>query len=271
MNSEFYWVPIPGVQLEEQLPGKLVVLEGTDGVGRSTQTRMLRNWLESSGLAVYDTGLTRSNLAGRHIQEAKQGHTLGRRTQSLFYATDFADRLEMEIVPALRAGYVVLTDRYIYSLIARAAVRGVERSWVRRLYGFALKPDLVLYMEVSLEKLLPRVLASGGFDYWESGMDFLHEDDMYEAFMKYQGELLHEFGLMAEEYGFVTINADRPVKDVFTDLQAQVRAVVESMVPGQEMATEFAMPLTEIEEPVEEKRSMAEMLREFFSSLMEDR
>jgi dTMP kinase len=272
MKSEFYWVPIPGVTgLDEELPGKLIVLEGTDGVGRSTQTRMLRNWLESSGLAVYDTGLTRSNLAGRHIQEAKLGHTMGRRTQCLFYATDFADRLENEIVPALRAGYVVLTDRYIYSLIARAAVRGVESPWLRRLYGFALKPDLVLYLKISLDKLLPRVLASGGFDYWESGMDFLSANDMYEAFVAYQGMLLREFEGMEGEYAFTVVDANRPIREVFSELQVHLQTLVQGMLPGQVLSTEFAERLLEApEEPVGEKRSVTDMLRDFFSSLLED-
>jgi dTMP kinase len=272
MKAESYWVPLPGVNgLEEELPGKLIVLEGTDGVGRSTQTRMLRNWLESSGLAVYDTGLTRSNLAGRHIQEAKQGHTMGRRTQCLFYATDFADRLENEIVPALRAGYVVLIDRYIYSLIARAAVRGVEGPWLRRLYGFALKPDLVLYLKISLDKLLPRVLASGGFDYWESGMDFLAMEDMYESFVTYQARLLREFEGMAEEYGFIVVDANRSVREVFTELQAHVQKAVEGMIPGQVISTEFTEHLLEEPpEPEDSRRGVTEMLREFFSSLLED-
>lgn len=272
MKPEFYWVPLPGMTgLDEELPGKLIVLEGTDGVGRSTQTRMLRNWLESSGVAVYDTGLTRSNLAGRHIQEAKQGHTMGRRTQCLFYATDFADRLENEIVPALRAGYVVLTDRYIYSLMARAAVRGVEGPWLRRLYGFALKPDLVLYLKISLDKLLPRVLASGGFDYWESGMDFLYLDDMYEAFVAYQGRLLREFQGMVDEYGFTVVDANRSVREVFADLQGYVQAAVQGMIPGQVITTEFAERLLDTPgEPGEGKRGVTEMLREFFSSLLED-
>jgi dTMP kinase len=271
MRPEYYRVPIPGVQLESEVPGKLIVLEGTDGVGRTTQTRLLRSWLESSGLAVYDTGLTRSVLAGRHIQEAKEGHTMGRRTQCLFYATDFADRLENEIVPALKAGYVVLTDRYIYSLMARAAVRGVERDWLRKLYGFALKPDLILYLTVSIEQLLPRVLASGGFDYWESGMDHLVEDTLYEAFVKHQTSLLAEFDQMAKEYSFVVLNANRSVKEVFADLQRNVETVVKPMVPGQAMFTDFVGQIMPVEEPrpERERRSMTETLREFFSSLLE--
>lgn len=269
MNPKYYWIPIPELKLEEELPGKLIVLEGTDGVGRSSQTRLLRNWLESSGLAVYDTGLTRSNLAGHHIQEVKEGHTMGRRTQTLFYATDFADRLEDEIVPALRAGYVVITDRYIYSLMARAAVRGMERGWLRKLYGFALQPDLVLYLNVSVEELLPRVLSGGGFDYWESGMDFLGEASMYDAFIRYQTALLEEFDGMTAEYDFTVVDANRSIKAVFGELQEHIKQIVGEMIPGQEF-TDFVGQIIPVEERAPERRSMTETLRDFFSSLLED-
>src|SRR5438046_1616313 len=122
---EFYGEGLPGVDLTE-LRGRLIVIEGPDGVGRSTQVAMLKAWLESNGHAVLDTGMTRSALAGKGIKAAKEGHTLGGVTMSLFYATDFADRLENEMIPALRAGFVVLTDRYTFSLMARATVRGAD-------------------------------------------------------------------------------------------------------------------------------------------------
>src|ERR1700686_5847737 len=123
--KETYGVRLPGLDLHD-LVGKLIVIEGTDGVGRSTQINLLKPWLEQQGRAVLDTGMTRSELAGKGIKQAKEGHTLGKITLTLFYATDFADRLEHEIVPAFRAGFVVLTDRYIYSLMARSMVRGLD-------------------------------------------------------------------------------------------------------------------------------------------------
>ena len=138
----FFGEGLPGIDLAE-LKGKLIVLEGTDGVGRSTHIGLLKQWLENHGHAVLDTGMTRSALAGKRLKQAKEGHTLGGITMSLFYATDFADRLENEIIPALRAGFVVLTDRYIYSLIARAIVRGSDPEWLREVYGFALRPDAI--------------------------------------------------------------------------------------------------------------------------------
>ena len=141
-EMRFYGTALPHLEIEPY-SGKLIVIEGTDGVGRSTHVAFLRTWLESIGYGVLDTGMTRSILAGRGIKNARSGHTLGRLTMQLYYATDFADRLENQIMPALRAGFIVLTDRYIYSAIARAVVRGADPSWIRAIYGFALVPDAI--------------------------------------------------------------------------------------------------------------------------------
>lgn len=222
---ETYGVVLPSMNLDN-LPGKLIVIEGTDGVGRSTQINLLRPWLEQQGRAVLDTGLTRSALAGKGIKQAKEGHTLGPITLNLFYATDFADRLEHEIVPALRAGFVVLTDRYIYSLMARAMVRGIDASWIRSVYGFALKPDAVFYLRIGLDELVPRVVFSRGFDYWESGMDLHPGGDMYESFRKYQTSLLAQFDFLAQEYGFQVIDASPDPKTVFSRLKEGIGAVL---------------------------------------------
>ena len=220
-----YGVVLPGMNLSE-LTGKLLVIEGTDGVGRSTQIRLLRPWLEQQGRAVLDTGLKRSELAGKGIQQAQEGHTLGRVTLSLFYATDFADRLENQIIPALRAGFVVLTDRYIYSLMARAIVRGVDRAWVRSAYTFALKPDAVFYLRIGVDDLIPRVVFSTGFDYWESGMDLNPSEDMYESFRKYQSVLLAEFDNLAREYNFEVIDATPDIRTVFERLRDGISRVL---------------------------------------------
>src|SRR3982074_244506 len=153
---EFYSEELPDAHTKE-LQGTLTVIEGPDPVGRSTQVARLRMWLERQGHAVLDTGLARGALAGKGIQEAKLGNTLGPVTMTLFYATDFADRLENEIVPALRAGFIVLTDRYIYSLMARAIVRGMDPTWIRSIYSVALVPDAVFYLRIGIDQLLPRV------------------------------------------------------------------------------------------------------------------
>ncbi len=225
----FFGDPPPDMD-ERQFPGRLVVIEGTDGVGRSTQIALLKEWLEASGYAVMGTGLRRSSLAGRGIERAKRGHTLDPMTLNLFYATDFCDRMERAILPGLRAGMVVLTDRYIFSLIARAVVRGVNRRWIEDVFGFALIPDIVFYLDVDVEHLLPRVLSSTGFDYWESGQDFLRGNDVYKNFIRYQSKLLPEFKHLARQYNFNVIDARRNVLDIFTDLKAGIHAVVEDMI-----------------------------------------
>ena len=145
---------------------------------------------------------------------------------SLFYATDFADRLENEIIPALRAGFVVLTDRYIYSLIARAIVRGSDPEWLREVYGFALRPDAIFYLRLQIDDLVTRVLQSRGFDYWESGMDMHMGEDMYESFVRYQKWLLAEFDKMVETFGFQIVDAAGSVEEVFENLRDRVDRVI---------------------------------------------
>jgi dTMP kinase len=222
---DFFGEGLPDIDLAE-LKGKLIVLEGTDGVGRSTHITLLKQWLENHGHAVLDTGMTRSALAGKRLKQAKEGHTLGGITMSLFYATDFADRLENEIIPALRAGFVVLTDRYIYSLMARAIVRGADPEWLHEVYGFALRPDAIFYLRVQIDDLVTRVLQSTGFDYWESGMDMHMGEDMYESFVRYQKFLLAEFDKMVETHGFEIVDASGSVEEVFENLRARVDRVV---------------------------------------------
>src|SRR6266581_2986766 len=228
-EMKFYGKPLPNVEIEPY-SGKLIVIEGTDGVGRSTHVALLRTWLEAMGYAVLDTGMTRSVLAGRGIKNARAGHTLGRLTMQLYYATDFADRLENQMLPALHAGFIVLTDRYIYSAIARAVVRGADPEWMRAIYGIGLVPDAVFYLRLaSVEELAARVLASGrGFDYWESGMDLGLGNDYYDSFIAYQKLLLKEFDRMKGEYGFKVIDASRPVRRVAGELKRSVARIVES-------------------------------------------
>ena len=225
----FYGTPLPEVELEPY-SGKLIVIEGTDGVGRSTHIALLRAWLEARGHAVLDTGMTRSVLAGRGIKEAKMGHTLGRLTMHLYYATDFADRLQNAMLPALRAGFIVLTDRYIYSAIARAVVRGADPAWIRSIYGIALVPDAVFYLRIgSAEELVTRVLSSGrGFDYWESGMDLHLGEDFYDSFIAYQTKMLKEFDRMRGEYEMRVVDASRSINRVASDLRRAVARVIDA-------------------------------------------
>lgn len=222
-SLDFYGIDAIGIQSRrEVLPGRLIVIEGTDGVGRTTQMNLLRPWLESSGYAVIDSEMTRSELAGNGLKQAKEGNTLGPITLNLFYATDFVDRFENQILPALRAGFVVLIDRYIYSLMARALVRGADPHWIRSIYGLALKPDAVFYLQAGLDDLIPRVLQGGGFDYWEAGMDMRLGDDLFESFVHYQTLMLAEYQKMSEEYQFKIIDASQSIEAIAQQLKYHI-------------------------------------------------
>lgn len=229
-KMKHFGYPLPGLKKKE-LPGKLIVLEGTDGVGRSTQIALLREWLESRGYAVSATGLKRGKLAGKSIQMAMEGHTLGDATMNLSYATDFADRLERDIIPSLRAGFVVLLDRYIYSIIARAQVRHADPSWIRNVLGFAIVPDVVFYLQADLNHLVPRVLNARGFSYWESGMDSLKGRDYYASYIEYQTQLIAQFDAMSDEFGFERVNANGSILEVFQTLRAEIKQVIKGMKP----------------------------------------
>src|SRR5438552_6015375 len=215
------YLPIDGY------PGNLIAIEGTDGVGRSTQIQLLREWLEVKGYGVVETGWTRSPLMQPTIEVAKSSNTLNKLTFVLLYATDFADRLEKEIIPALKAGFIVLSDRYIFTALARAGVRGVDRQWLRNLYGFAIAPHMVFYLNVDVKTLIGRVLASRGMDCWESGMDLKHGDDIYDSFRTYQQKLLREYSSMADEFHFRVVDARRPVDRIQDELRRQVGAFLE--------------------------------------------
>ena len=221
--GSYYGNPIPYLPLD-QYPGKIIAIEGTDGVGRSTQIQLLREWLEVQGYGVVETGWTRSELMQPTIELAKASNTLNKLTFQLLYATDFADRLEKEIIPALKAGFIVLSDRYIYTAMARAGVRGVDRTWIRNLYGFAIVPHLVFYLRLDEKTLIRRVLQSRGMDYWESGMDMKLGDDIYESFRAYQKSLLKEYASMADEYNFRVLDGRRKIDVIQDELRRQIGA-----------------------------------------------
>src|SRR5580765_702458 len=224
--GHYYSYGIPYLSLSNY-PGKLIAVEGTDGVGRSTQIVLLREWLEVQGYGVVETGWTRSELMQPTIDLAKSSNTLNKLTFVLLYATDFADRLEKEIIPALKAGFIVLSDRYIFTALARAGVRGVDRQWLRNLYGFAIAPHMVFYLNVDVKTLIGRVLESRGMDYWESGMDLKHGDDIYDSFRAYQNKLLREYASMADEFHFRNLDARRSIDSIQDELRKQVAAFLE--------------------------------------------
>lgn len=228
---QFYDEPLPGMDMSE-LRGKLIVIEGPDSVGRSTQVAQLRFWLEQQGHAVIDTGMARSALTMKGIQGAKRGHTLGSLTMTMFYLTDFADRLENEIIPALRAGFIVLTDRYIFSIMARAIARGQDRHWIEQVAGIALVPHAVFYLRAPVEDLVARVVVGrGAFNYWESGMDVPFGKDHYESFVKYQQRVIRALDSMADTYDFEVVDAGKPPDEIFRHLQRSIARLIGSRKP----------------------------------------
>jgi dTMP kinase len=221
-ENPFFGRRLPEVR-EPKFAGKLFAIEGADGSGRSTQIGLLSQWLEGNGYAVRHMGLRRSNLVSEELEEAKQGNVLTHTTMTLFYATDFFDQLVHEIVPALRAGLIVLADRYVYTLMARDLARGGDRSWTRNLYSPALVPDAVFYFRVSAAQLVERNFQKNStLDYWESGMDLGLSRDMFSSFVKFQRMLQNEFQKMQKEYGFEVINGNSRVETIQRELRKKI-------------------------------------------------
>jgi dTMP kinase len=228
-KTVFYGHSIPYLE-DIEIKGRFIVIEGPDASGRSTQIELLSSKLEADGHAVLNAVLRSSELIGQGILEAKRNFVLGRRTISLFYAADFADQLENKIIPGLRAGYIVLSDRYIYTLMAREAVRGISSSWSRNLYGFALRPDIVFYLDVDPNELVHRVFKKNSYlDYYESGTDLRLSDNMLESFVMYQKLLRKEFKGMQKRYNIVSINGNRSVSEINEDLQKRIDAYLQNL------------------------------------------
>jgi dTMP kinase len=222
----FYGHGIPGVDLD-RLAGRLIAVEGADGSGRSTQIAMLVEWLEGGGHATVQVGLKRSTLVSEELERAQEGNILSRSTLSLFYATDFADQLENIILPALKSGFIVLADRYIYTLMARDMVRGMDEAWLKNLYGIALEPDAVFYLNVAPEELVQRSFAKNtALDYWESGMDLGLSRDMFDSFMKYQSTVQQIFRRLQATYGFTIVDGMRSADVINADLRKKISAVL---------------------------------------------
>jgi dTMP kinase len=225
-DRRFYGHGIPRVKLDE-LAGKLIVVEGADGSGRSTQIARLVEWLETGGHATVQVGLKRSTLVSEELDKAQNGNILSRTTLGLFYATDFADQLENIILPALKAGFIVLADRYVYTLMARDMVRGMDEAWLKNLYGIALEPDAVFYLAVEPEELVQRNLAKNAcLDYWESGMDLGLSRDMFDSFVKYQNAVQAAFRRLQKTYGLTIVDGTHDVDDVTQELKKKISAVL---------------------------------------------
>jgi dTMP kinase len=220
--QHFFGEPLVGFDPSE-ITGTLVVIEGMDGSGRSTQIALLQEWLESEGFAVQTSGLRRSNLVGQDIDELLAKNAATRLTLALMYATDFFDQLEHRIVPALRAGTVVLADRFIYTLIARGVVRGINRDYLSGLYEMALRPHLTFWLNVRPETAFAREFKKAqAISYWEAGRDMSLSHDLYWSFIRYQTMIQREFEVMAKRHGFIELNGEASVPAVNKQLRQKI-------------------------------------------------
>ena len=206
--------------------GLLIVIEGTDGSGKSTQIEKLRRWIEDKSYGCMVSEWKTSRLIANVIDDAKDRNLLNATTFSLLYAADFADRLENTIIPALDSGFVVLLDRYTYTAFARDVVRGLNIDWVKQLYNYAPEPDLVFYLDMPIDVLLKRVIGTTGLDYWESGRDIGLSTDFYESFKIYQAKCLEEYNKMKPEYNFVSIDVTLPREDIHNKMIEHVEKLL---------------------------------------------
>jgi dTMP kinase len=213
-SQYFFGEPLVGFDPSE-ITGSLIVIEGMDGSGRSTQITLLQEWLESEGFAVQTSGLRRSNLVGRDIDELMAKNAVTRLTLALMYATDFFDQVEHRILPALRSGTVVLADRFIFTLIARGVVRGINRDYLSGLYAMALRPHLTFWLNVRPETAFAREFKKAqAISYWEAGRDMSLSHDLYWSFIRYQTMIKREFEVMAKRHSFIELDGESSVPAV---------------------------------------------------------
>jgi dTMP kinase len=211
-----------------EYPGKLFVVEGIDGSGKTTQLGLLAKWLTAEGHRVFVTEWNSSALVKAATKSGKKKNTLTPMTFSLLHATDFADRLLYKIIPPLKAGMIVLADRYAYTAFARDTVRGVDGQWVRELYSFAVRPDTVLYFRVPIDVSLDRLMARRvKLKFYEAGMDLGWSTNPTESFRLFQGRVLEEYDRIVDEFGLDVINAARSI----TEQQQEVRRLVAARIP----------------------------------------
>jgi dTMP kinase len=224
-NNKIKFIDHSGIKYlkDIEINGSFIVIEGPDASGRSTQIQKITEKLEADGHAVVNAGLKRSDLISQGIIEAKRNFQVGRRTMALYYAADFADQLENKIVPALKAGFIVISDRYIYTLIARSSVRGINKNWLHQLHGFAIKPDLIFYLNVDPFNLIHRVFKKNkSLDYYESGSDLGLSADIFDSFIKYQYLLKKEFTIMQKKYGLIDVDGNKSIEDIYHNIQTKI-------------------------------------------------
>ena len=208
--------------------GLLIVIEGTDGSGKSTQLELLKNSIQAQSYGVMVSEWKTSRLIANVIDDAKDRNLLNATTYSLLYASDFADRLENQIIPALKSGFIVLLDRYYYTALARDVVRGQDIEWVKNLYDYAPEPDLIFYLDMPVDVLLKRIIGTTGLDFYESGRDMGFSTDFYKSFEIYQKKCLEQYNNMKSEYNFKSIDGTLPIKDIHNIMNAEVQKILKS-------------------------------------------
>lgn len=208
--------------------GLLIVVEGTDGAGKSTQVKMLEKYIQGQSYGCMISEWKTSRFVSDVITHAKEHNLLNATTYSLLYAADFTDRLENVVIPALKAGFVVLMDKYIYTAFVRDSVRGHDLSWVKNLYNFAPQPDLVFYLKMPVDRLIKRLIATDGLDYFESGRDIGLSGDIYNSFEIYQNKCLKEYEKLEKECGFITIDGDLDKNEIHKIIKKEVKQVLDS-------------------------------------------
>lgn len=214
-------------------PGKLIIVEGIDGSGKSTQLQLLHKWLESQGHKVFFTEWNSSQLVRETTKRGKKTKSLTPTTFSLLHATDFASRLYHDIMPPLKAGMLVLADRYMYTAFARDVVRGVSPQWVRKLYNFAVRPDMAFYFKVPVDVAISRLLGGtrGQFKYYEAGMDMNLSQDLTESFRLFQSRILIEYDKIVDEYGLITMDATKDIEAQQNEMRALVADALKDYKP----------------------------------------
>jgi len=225
--------PVLTLDQPHPLPGKLIIVEGIDGSGKSTQLLLLKKWLESKGYNVFFTEWNSSELVRETTRRGKKSKTLTPTTFSLLHATDFASRLYHHLLPPLKAGMIVLADRYVYTAFARDTVRGVSPAWVRKLYNFAIRPDMGFYFKVPIDVAMGRLLGGtrAQVKYYEAGMDMGLSQDITESFRMFQSRILAEYDKIVSEYGLITMDATKDIEEQQNEMRQLVSSALANYKP----------------------------------------
>ena len=211
---------------KHNLKGTLVCVEGIDGSGKSTQLTLLRDWLKSTGQDVIFTEWNSSELISQTTKLAKKKNLLSARTFSLLHAVDFADRFKQVIAPALKAGFIVLADRYAYTAFARDVARGVDPNWVRKVYNFAIKPDLAIYFDIDPQSSMERICFNRTPKFYEAGMDLKISNDPYESYLIFQGRVISEYQKMVDEFGLVKLDAKESIHTKQIEIRRRLKEIL---------------------------------------------